>query len=290
MIKKLLFAATAFAAISFGANAQTVVLDENFNDAGNWTEDQEWVIVNASSQTTGGSLNWGLYNAASFADNGFNSISAASSSFYTTGEGQDAELIPYAVDNYFITPVISIPENESQVILTFDEGALVGQGASLELTIVAGINEEGAEEHVVYTNTLSASTTEANSVTVDMSEFNFGGEDIYLAFRHNGSSGLGYVIFDNVVVTSSAPGSTDNFDKLGLNVFPNPVNDIVNITSPEANIEAITITDLNGRTVKSFNFTNVAETTVDASDLSSGIYLLNITANGTVATQKIVKK
>ena len=91
-------------------------------------------------------------------------------------------------------------------------------------------------------------------------------------------------------ITNNGVASTENFGKLGLNVFPNPVNDIVNITSPEANIEAITITDLNGRTVKSFNFTNVAETTVDASDLSSGIYLLNITANGTVATQKIVKK
>src|SRR5690606_14621036 len=261
MIKNLLFAATAFVALSMSANAQTVVLDENFNDFESWTEDQEWIVVNASSQTTGGSLNWGLYNADSFADNGFNSISAASSSFYSIGEGQDAELVPYAVDNYFISPVISIPENESQVILTFDEGAFTAAGASLGLTVIAGINEEGSEEHIVYTNTLSASTTAANSVTVDMSEFNFGGEDIYLALRHNGSSGLGYVIFDNVVVTSSAPGSTDNFAKLGLNVFPNPVSDIVNITSPEANIQAVTITDLNGRTVKSINFNNVAETT-----------------------------
>src|SRR5690606_16566746 len=80
---------------------------------------------------------------------------------------------------------------------------------------------------------------------------------------------------------------TEKLVKLGLNVCPNPVSDIVNITPPEANIEAVTITDLNGRTVKSINFNNVAETTVDASDLASGIYLMNITANGTVATQKI---
>ena len=290
MIKNLLFAATAFVAISMSANAQTIVLDEDFEDSGSWTENDAWIVSNASSQTTGGSLNWGLYNAASFADNGFNTIKAASSSFYTIGEGEDAELFPYAVDNYFISPVISIPENESQVILTFDEGAFLGDGASLLLSIIAGINEEGSEEHVVYTNTFSASTTAANSVTVDMSEYDFGGEDIYFAFRHNGSSGLGYVIIDNVVVTSSTSGSTDNFAKLGLNVFPNPVSDIVNITSPEANIEMVTITDLNGRTVKSINFNNVAETTIDASDLASGIYLMNITANGTVATQKIVKK
>ena len=91
-------------------------------------------------------------------------------------------------------------------------------------------------------------------------------------------------------ITNNGVASTENFAKLGLNVFPNPVSDIVNITSPEANIEAVTITDLNGRTVKSINFNNVEETTVDASDLASGIYLMNITANGTVATQKIVKK
>src|SRR5690554_2328843 len=91
-------------------------------------------------------------------------------------------------------------------------------------------------------------------------------------------------------ITNNGVSSTENFDKLGLSVFPNPVSDIVNITSPEANIEMVTITDLNGRTVKSINFNNVAETTIDASDLASGIYLMNITANGTVATQKIVKK
>ena len=74
MIKNLLFAATAFVAISMSANAQTIVLDEDFEDSGSWTENDAWIVSNASSQTTGGSLNWGLYNAASFADNGFNVI------------------------------------------------------------------------------------------------------------------------------------------------------------------------------------------------------------------------
>src|SRR5690606_17223766 len=92
------------------------------------------------------------------------------------------------------------------------------------------------------------------------------------------------------LVETEDPTSTENFAKLGLSVFPNPVSDVMNITSPEANIQAVTITDFNGRTVKSINFNNVAETTVDASDLASGVYLMNITANDTVATHKIVKK
>src|SRR5690606_4251207 len=118
----------------------------------------------------------------------------------------------------------------------------------------------------------------------------FAGQIVYIAFRHHNSTDMDFISIDDVEVVHDTDSSTENFAKLGLNVFPNPVSDIVNITSPEANIEAVTITDLNGRTVKSINFNKVAETTVDASDLASGIYLMHITANGTVATQKIVKK
>lgn len=285
MIKKLLFAATAFVAISMSANAQTVLLEEDFENIDSWTDETSWEIFDA----TGQSLNWGIYNAGEFTEEGLPTQVAGSASFYMVGETPT----PYEVNNYIISPSISIPEDDDQITLTFDSGAFVAleeEGEALNFNVVAFIDSEDSEEHLVYSGSFPSPTTEANSVDVDLSDYNFSGEDIVIAFQHIGSTVFGYVLIDNVLVTSSSSSSTDNFAKLGLNVFPNPVSDVMNITSPEANIQAVTITDLNGRTVKSINFNNVAETTVDASDLASGVYLMNITANGTVATHKIVKK
>src|SRR5690606_30044567 len=112
--------------------------------------------------------------------------------------------------------------------------------------------DSGTIEYFLDDTSIFSGTNRDGATTVDNMTFLF---DNY---------GNGFYI-DNIYINED-PSSTENFAKLGLNVFPNPVSDIVNITSPEANIEAVTITDLNGRTVKSINFNNVAETTVDASD------------------------
>lgn len=288
MIKKLLFAATAFAAISFGANAQeTTQFDVNFDDT---SVLGDWLLIDGDGDT----YNWGVNTTTNTAaeEAGFYGGFAFSYS-YLNGVGA---LTP---DNLFITQSFTIPATGTGT-LTYDVGALdetyFAENYSVyvvpnapfedEETTIAEIFDLLTEDSNLVTEVLTTRTAASRSYDL----IDFAGQDVRVVFRHHISTDEYVILLDNVKVVTNATVSTDNFDKLGLNVFPNPVNDIVNITSPEANIEAITITDLNGRTVKSFNFTNVAETTVDASDLSSGIYLLNITANGTVATQKIVKK
>lgn len=79
--------------------------------------------------------------------------------------------------------------------------------------------------------------------------------------------------------------SSENFSNDKFELFPNPVNDVLNIQSTEE-IETVEIFSLTGQKINSFKGINRIET----SNLSSGIYLVQImTVSGTKSIKKIVK-
>src|SRR5690606_23265803 len=113
-----------------------------------------------------------------------------------------------------------------------------------------------------------------------------------LAF-HNNSPAIGTaalsMLLDNFVVTNEL--STDNFLATQLSIYPNPSSDVINITNA-SNIllNGVEIIDLNGRVVKSAKFNGVSEAQVNISDLSAGMYLMNVSSDQGTTTKKIVKK
>lgn len=74
-----------------------------------------------------------------------------------------------------------------------------------------------------------------------------------------------------------------------FSVYPNPVSDFVNVQSGTNAIEKVSVTDLNGRTVKTIS-TSGTEARINISDLASGVYMLNINSDNGSVTKKIVKK
>src|SRR5690554_2099496 len=303
MIKNLLFAATAFVALSMSANAQeTVLFEDSFEEYADFSTDSvgDWVLVDVDQAT----YNYTI-EGATFPNQGeipsyivFNPIAvslenadAKTGSKYMAAFAsyEDIGGAPLAVtqSDWLISPEIQLG-GEGNVVSFWAKSHTLQYGAE-RFNVLVSTGSVNPED---FTQISSGAYTEASfeewtEYSYDLSGYE--GEAVRVAIQCVSNDSFIFVVDDFKVVTTD-DSSTDNFAKLGLNVFPNPVSDIVNITSPEANIEMVTITDLNGRTVKSINFNNVAETTIDASDLASGIYLMNITANGTVATQKIVKK
>ena len=72
--------------------------------------------------------------------------------------------------------------------------------------------------------------------------------------------------------------------------YPNPVHNIINIVNGDnLNIKSVIISDLNGRVVKQDIFNNVSNISLNVSDLSSGIYLMNINTNEGSIVKKIIK-
>ena len=97
-----------------------------------------------------------------------------------------------------------------------------------------------------------------------------------------------FYVDDISVVTETAGLSKATAPK--FSVYPNPATTIVNITnSSNALVNSISVTDLNGRTVKSSLFAGIANVQVNIADLSAGMYMLNITSDQGTVTKKIVK-
>ncbi len=100
--------------------------------------------------------------------------------------------------------------------------------------------------------------------------------------------------FDNLLVTAT------NIDLLGVNeiaaadlsvsVFPNPAKDHINISSTINNgINAVTLTDINGRDVKQESFESAADAVIDITDVATGIYMMKIDTETTSIVKKIIK-
>jgi hypothetical protein len=103
--------------------------------------------------------------------------------------------------------------------------------------------------------------------------------------------------------TTSTPMVRMNFDPIvgvnevasnnGLKVYPNPANASTTVAVEVANASevVITIADLAGKVVYTNNLGTVKGTqkvNVNTEALNSGVYMVNVSVNGTVSTQKLV--
>lgn len=101
------------------------------------------------------------------------------------------------------------------------------------------------------------------------------------------------IIFDNylakAVSTDTLLENANFASTVDFSVYPNPSNDVVNISnSTNAIISTIEMTDLNGRVVKNVSL-NATEGQVNISDLSTGVYMMNVSSDQGSITKKIIK-
>lgn len=312
MIKRLLFSVTAFAMLSFGATAQEVIsfeasegyslgpingqngwiglifnqtiTDEMSTDGGYSLKiDQETEVQPQNSTIVGGRKI--LDDEISDDQYGFSfdiNISALGESHYGF---QTFSIITNEDDEdlwYYVNWIVFFNNGTVSVM---DENDIGDE----ELTTVADYNwspESWINVKIEGDNEAGTVDYYINEVLVHTASVVTDTPINVIGFGHHNDGGYAYI--DNFQITRG-PNSTQNFNKLGLEVYPNPSNNLINITSPEQNIESITVTDLNGRIVKSTELNNTAKAIIDISDLSDGVYMLNISANNHIATQKIIK-
>jgi hypothetical protein len=81
--------------------------------------------------------------------------------------------------------------------------------------------------------------------------------------------------------------SSEEFFNSNFALYPNPVNDVLNVESKNGMIvNEITISDLSGKVVNSVKNTS----SVNVSSLATGTYIINIDSNEGKATSKFLKK
>lgn len=88
------------------------------------------------------------------------------------------------------------------------------------------------------------------------------------------------------VVVGPTTLSNENFETLELDVYPNPVSNILHIQSAISASSTIELYSLNGRLL----FQKDGVDSIDMGDYANGMYLLRLTSNGNSITKKVIKK
>jgi hypothetical protein len=83
--------------------------------------------------------------------------------------------------------------------------------------------------------------------------------------------------------------ATNHFDSNSFAVYPNPVRNVLNLTSNLADISNVAVFNLLGQQVIAKQV-NAAEGQVDMSSLPRGTYMVKVTANNQVKTIKVIKE
>jgi hypothetical protein len=85
-------------------------------------------------------------------------------------------------------------------------------------------------------------------------------------------------------------GVENGFGKKEFNISPNPTSSTFTLTIPQPINNNITITDLTGKQVASYNLQNTTTKTIEVSHLAEGVYFVTLNSDEGVVTKKLVKR
>ncbi|ESU21103.1 hypothetical protein FEDK69T_26580 [Flavobacterium enshiense DK69] len=298
MIKKILFSGLLMTALSIhGQN----LLVQNFDDM-TALPGLGWSSINQSS-TVGTVPNWfqgtPLAAAGPFNSYAGNANSYAACNFNSvTGAG--------TISNWLITPVISLVNGD---VITFYTRTISPQAYADRLQLRISANGASSANPSGPTG-VGDYTTLALDINPTLVASNYPGAwtqysytvsgmasatNCKIAFRYfvenGGPTGVNsdYIGIDSFSVSRTL--GTSEFFAENFSVYPNPASNVLNFSvKNSAQINNIQILDLNGRIVKSNNFSAVSEAQINVSDLNAGVYFVDIASDQGKATSKFVKK
>lgn len=199
---------------------------------------------------------------------------------------------PLTPNNWAFSPAIDLTGVTGTITLSWDVWAPDPNYSDERYTVYVGT--EAAVDHMLASSTTFSQLVTENGAggsdniytkTLDISAF--AGQTIHVAFRHHDVTDMFVLMIDNVAVYQGTV-SVDSYLASKFTVFPNPVNDVLNISnSIGADINSVSISDVNGRVVKQIN---AGVEQINVSDLNAGVYFLNINSTEGNLTKKIVKK
>lgn len=166
-----------------------------------------------------------------------------------------------------------------------------GTTAPMSLRVTAGTDQiDDAQINILQTISPTGNTTFTQQQTPNWTVPATG--IYYFGFNNNSAQNATStaIFLDTIEISVSAPAGTNDALASKFSVFPNPATSVITISGADALVNGVEVIDLNGRTVKTLKVNGVAETQINISDLSAGVYMMNISSDKGVATKKIVKQ
>jgi hypothetical protein len=285
---------------SIGASAQTTVFEDSFDTYTDFaiTGVGSWTLIDVDLKMTYG------FSGVTFANSGvaksfqvFNAtttvapLTPTATSNWTARTGDKhmvcfaASTAPALNNDWLISPQMAL--GSSGNVLTFWAKSCDATYGLEKFKV--GISAGNATTGVTLLSTgtvITPSTAVWTQYTYTVPT-SFNGQSVYFSINCISDDQFGFAV-DDFKVTTTGTLNTESFAKNNFTVYPNPATDIINISNLNGlEITKSTITDINGRIVKEINSSVNA---INISDLTAGLYFLNVTTTTGNGTTKIVKK
>ena len=191
----------------------------------------------------------------------------------------------------FSRPITLIKDTEVEINYSVRKYNIAGSNGSGDLRVTIGTEATAVGQTTDLSASASVTNTAFEKVTKKYKVLANG--TYYIGFQGTfatqDDTNWSLMFLDDISVKDPAL-STNDFISSKFSVSPNPANDVVTIANADNMfVNNVTVTDLNGRTVKNVSFDNVATAQVNVADLASGLYIMNVTSDKGTATKKFVK-
>lgn len=186
-------------------------------------------------------------------------------------------------ENYLITPALQMPSTNYDVTLSYwivNEDLGSGYHDTYEVWVSTTGTAPADFTNKLITETPNAAWTEK---TFELNDYC--GQTIYIAFLHNSPDKFA-IKLDDVTVSKSPIVGIDSQTAEAINIYPNPVKDVLHIESP-VTIQDISIHNIGGSLI---NRPQNIGNKINLSYLPQGLYLLKITTENGSIIRKIVKQ
>lgn len=303
-MKKLLLSILAVGALS--AEAQTTIFEDNFESYTNFAKANvgAWTLTDVDQRPTygfgGGTtflntntpMAYIVFNSTAVTTSAGTGLTPTATSNWTARSGQKAMACIAAVPN------AAFPTNDDWLISP--QITLGSAGNELTFWAKSCDDEFANEEFQVFVSTTTTAVSAFSPIAppettifgpyaeyfFDLSAFD--GQAVYIAIRCTSPDQFGFMV-DDFKVTTTGLGVNEAFARK-FSISPNPSNNVINVSN-NANIllNKVSITDVNGRIVKSTDLSNISEVEMNISELTSGVYFMNIDTDSGRATKKFIK-
>lgn len=191
-------------------------------------------------------------------------------------------------EDWLISPAFDL-DNYSNETFVF-ETAKNYDGPDMEL-LVSNDYTSGDPTAATWTPiSFTASEGEWNWVSsgeIDLSSYT---GTIHLAYKFTSTaSGSATWEVDNILITGTMSNSVNEEALVGLNVYPNPGNGIYNITNTQQTILNISVYNILGELVYEA-ISSEQLINLDIQNQNNGVYLVQLTGQGSTKTISVVKK
>ena len=119
--------------------------------------------------------------------------------------------------------------------------------------------------------------------TIDLSEY--AGQDIWVALRHFGCTDQFLIVVDDITLYRNWDAVSDK-DSAFISLYPNPAADRMMVNSDDQ-VETYEVYDITGALVRRGN-AGLKTFEIDLEGLSSGSYILKLTTEKSVKTQRFL--